>query len=87
MDSQLTLSANSKESSLNAPSASKIDACDTGTLTRGVGKIGPHGPLPLAQSTTRPMGRTARETFYIHTYIHGINVKVAAVFLECMVAI
>ena len=85
MDSQLTLSANSKESSLNALSASKIDACATGTLTRGVGKIGLHGPLPLAQSTTRSMGRTARATFYIHTYISHHFIQFAfRHFTECM---
>ena len=35
---------------------------------RVVGKIGPHGPLPLAQSAVRPLDITARATSYIHTY-------------------
>ena len=53
-------------------SVSKLGACVAGTVTRGVGKIGPHGPIPLAQSTARTMGSAARATTYIHTYRHTI---------------
>ena len=45
-----------------------LGACTAGILTRGVGKIGPHGPLPLAQSAAHSMSITARATSYIHTY-------------------
>ena len=47
-------------------SVSKLGACAVDTVTRGVGKIGPHGPLPLAQSAAHSMDITARATSYIH---------------------
>ena len=70
MDFQLTLSANSKVDTENTLRVSKLGACAAGTVTRGVGKIGPLEPLPLAQSAARSMGIPVRATSKIHTYIH-----------------
>ena len=47
MDFQLTLSANSKVDTERTLSVSKLGECAVGIDTCGVGKIGPHGPLPL----------------------------------------
>ena len=69
MDFQLTVSANSKVDTESTKSVSKLGACAAGTRTRGVGKIGLRGPLPLAQLAARSMGTTARATSNIYTFI------------------
>ena len=58
MDLQLTLSVNSKVNTEHTMSVSKLGVCATGIASHGVGKIGPHGPLPLAQSAAHSMGIT-----------------------------
>ena len=79
-DFQLTLWANSKVDTQNTLCVCKLGACATGTATRWVGKIGPHGPLPLAQSAACSMGITARVISNIHTYIHTYISESSGVF-------
>ena len=51
-----------------------LTACVTGGITRRVGKIGPIGPLPLAQLVT-PF-HTTRAAFNIYTHIYTIIGKI-----------